>query len=75
MLTSPTPTTPGGRGPNENTNGLIRQYSVKGSSFAELAIEGVKRVEHLLNTRPGKSLAYQTPDDIFHRAAPIALAA
>lgn len=63
------------RGLNENTNGLIRQYFPKGSSFDHLTPEAVKRVEHLLNTRPRKCLAYQTPDDIFNPPPPIALAA
>jgi transposase, IS30 family len=63
------------RGLNENTNGLIRQYFRKGSSFDELTIEDVKRVETLLNTRPRKCLDYQTPNDIFHPPPPIALAA
>lgn len=63
------------RGLNENTNGLIRQYFPKGSSFDSLTITDVKRVEHLLNTRPRKCLAYLTPNDIFNPTPPIALAA
>ena len=63
------------RGLNENTNGLIRQYFPKGSSLDTLTIMDVKRVEHLLNTRPRKCLAYQTPNDIFNPPPPIALAA
>jgi transposase, IS30 family len=63
------------RGLNENTNGLIRQYFPKGDSFDELTQADVKRVETLLNTRPRKCLAYQTPNDIFHPPPPIALAA
>lgn len=63
------------RGLNENTNGLIRQYFPKGSSFDALTIIDVKRVENLLNTRPRKCLAYQTPNDIFNPPPPIALAA
>jgi IS30 family transposase len=63
------------RGLNENTNGLIRQYFAKGTSFDALTAEDVNRVEHLLNTRPRKCLAYQTPNDIFHSTPPIALAA
>lgn len=35
----------------------------------------VKRVETLLNSRPRKCLAYQTPHDIFHPPRPLALAA
>lgn len=63
------------RGLNENTNGLIRQYFPKGSDFSKLTPKEVKRVETLLNSRPRKCLAYQTPHDIFHPPDPLALAA
>ncbi|MDR3443293.1 MAG: IS30 family transposase [Legionella sp.] len=54
------------RGLNENTNGLIRQYIPKGSSFADLTPEKINQVETLLNSRPRKSLNYATPDEIFY---------
>ncbi|RYZ91246.1 MAG: IS30 family transposase [Proteobacteria bacterium] len=63
------------RGLNENTDRLIRQYFAKGTSFDDLTAREMKRVEHLLNRRPRKCLAYQTPNDIFHSTPPIALAA
>ena len=63
------------RGLNENTNGLIRQYFPKGSDFSKLTPKEVQRVETLLNSRPRKCLAYQTPHDIFHQPDPLALAA
>lgn len=63
------------RGLNENTNGLIRQYFPKGSDFSKLTTKEVKRVEALLNSRPRKCLAYQTPHDIFLPTRPLALAA
>lgn len=63
------------RGLNENTNGLIRQYFPKGSDFSKLTPKEVQRVEALLNSRPRKCLAYQTPNDIFHPPRPLALAA
>jgi len=53
------------RGLNENTNGLIRQYFPKGSDFTILTDEQVQRVEYLLNTRPRKTLNYQTPLGVF----------
>jgi transposase, IS30 family len=37
------------RGLNENTNGLIRRYFPKRTSFEEVTVEEVKRVEQLLN--------------------------
>jgi transposase, IS30 family len=63
------------RGLNENTNGLIRQYFPKKTSFDDLTEADIKRAEHLLNTRPRKCLAYQTPNDIYYSPQPIALAA
>jgi IS30 family transposase len=53
------------RGANENTNGLIRQYFPKGSSFEEITDEDVKRVQHRLNHRPRKTLNYKTPFEVF----------
>ena len=66
------------RGLNENTNGLLRQYFPKGSSFDKLSKEEVQRVEDLLNNRPRKGLDWQTPIDIFNssnQSPPVALAA
>jgi transposase, IS30 family len=45
---------------NENTNGLIRQYVPKGSSFQD-----IETVIYLLNHRPRKTLNYQTPHAVF----------
>ena len=65
------------RGLNENTNGLLRQYFPKKSSFDELTPERVLEVENLLNNRPRKCLDWQTPQDICFANAqppPVALA-
>lgn len=53
------------RGLNENTNGLIRQYFPKGSSFEEITDEQVETVMYRLNHRPRKGLNYQTPHAVF----------
>lgn len=53
------------RGLNENTNGLIRQYFPKGSSFDNTTKEKIKFVLERLNSRPRKSLGYKTPQQIF----------
>jgi IS30 family transposase len=53
------------RGLNENTNGLIRQYFPKGSSFEEITDEQVEDVMYRLNHRPRKGLNYQTPHAVF----------
>ena len=55
------------RGLNENTNGLIRQYFTKGSSFENITDEEVENVMHKLNHRPRKTLGYQTPHEVFFR--------
>lgn len=54
------------RGLNENTNGLIRQYISKGSSFADLTPEQIKKIENRINSRPRKLLNYATPDEVFY---------
>jgi IS30 family transposase len=53
------------RGLNENTNGLVRQYFPKGSSFANVTAEEVERVQNLLNSRPRKMLGFQSPNEVF----------
>ncbi len=49
------------RGANENTNGLIRQYFPKKTSFENISDQDVKRVENILNNRPRKKLNFLTP--------------
>lgn len=58
------PGSPGQRGTNENTNGLIRQFFPKKTDFSKLAVEELKRVEDLLNQRPRKILGYRTPAEV-----------
>ena len=53
------------RGLNENTNGLIRQYFTKGSSFENITEEQVEKVMNKLNHRPRKTLGYKTPHAVF----------
>lgn len=52
------------RGLNENTNGLLRQFFPKGLDLRGATHPYVKYVEHLLNSRPRKSLAYRTPLEV-----------
>lgn len=56
------------RGLNENTNGLIRQYIKKGSSFEGITNERIKFIENRLNNRPRKSLGYYTPNEVYQQA-------
>lgn len=53
------------RGTNENTNGLLRQFFPKGSSFAMITQQRVEHVARLINNRPRKRLNYLTPREIF----------
>jgi IS30 family transposase len=63
------------RGLNENTNGLIRQYAPKGSSFDSMTREDVEKIMTKLNNRPRKCLGFCTPNQVwFGINPPIALA-
>jgi IS30 family transposase len=49
------------RGTNENTNGLLRYFFPKQSSFAALVQADIDQAVQLLNTRPRKRLNWRTP--------------
>ncbi len=53
------------RGLNENTNGLVRQYFPKKSSFAAITAEDIDLVMERLNSRPRKCLGFKTPNELF----------
>lgn len=61
------------RGSNENTNGLIRRYFPKGTDFATITDEEVRRVEYLINSRPRKRLGWKTPYQVFYELTGVAL--
>jgi IS30 family transposase len=55
------PGSPWLRGTNENTNGLLRQYSSKGSDLRAFSLADLREVEQRLNERPRKRLGWRSP--------------
>lgn len=49
------------RGANENTNGLVRQYFLKGTDFAKITDKDINMVQERINNRPRKRLDFKTP--------------
>jgi len=54
------------RGLNEHTNGLVRQYIPKSTSFDMIDDDFIKTVQNKLNHRPRKVLNFRTPFEVFH---------
>lgn len=61
------------RARNENTNGLIRQFLPKGSSFRGVSDDFVAQVQDALNHRPRKTLNWLTPIQVLSGKSNVAL--
>jgi len=55
------------RGTNENTNGLLRQFFPKKTSFNNIEQKELNRVVWLINNRPRKRHNYSSPIEMFER--------
>ena len=57
------PRSPWQRGSNENTNGLLRQYFLKGTDLSAFSQGYLNRIAQRLNERPRKTLGFKCPAD------------
>jgi transposase, IS30 family len=56
------------RGSNENSNGLLRQYFPKKTDLSQHDADHIQAVVNELNTRPRRTLGWQTPHEVFWAA-------
>jgi IS30 family transposase len=60
------------RGSNENANGVFRRFAPKGSNFATLTPQRLRRIVEWMNNRPLKCLGWRTPFEV-HYGVSVAL--
>ena len=58
------PYSPWQRRTNENTNGLLRQFFPKGTSFDDLSEQQLQAAVDLINNRPRKRLGFRSPAEL-----------
>ena len=61
------PYSPWQRGTNENTNGLLRQFFPKGTSFPDISDDDLQLIVDMINNRPRKRLNYLTPFEVLKK--------
>ena len=61
------------RGTNENTNGLIRQYILKGSDLDDYSDQYIEDITTKINHRPRKRLGFRSPSQVLFQEHGVAL--
>lgn len=61
------------RGTNENTNGLIRQYILKGSDLDDYSDQYIENITTKINHRPRKRLGFRSPSQVLFQEHGVAL--
>jgi IS30 family transposase len=54
------------RGTNENTNGLLRQYLPRGTSFDKVKQAHCAKIAEKLNNRPRRRHGFRTPNEVYY---------